>query len=209
MEIRLATTVEERQHVYRMRYEVYVEEMGRTQKYADHTRRTVEEPLDEKARIYYAVHGGRIVGTMRQNYFRDGGLYYYPELYRFELFDSDLWDSFSVTTKLIVRPELRAGTLGTRFALHGFEQCIKDGMTFDFIDCNPHLEGYFKKLGYMPYCGRIMHPEYGDVLPLALPFQDLEHLKLTSSPFARILERRQQLFKSAARRLKGEYAWQH
>lgn len=209
MQIQLATTPEILESIYRMRYEVYVEEMQRPQQYADHERRMIKEPLDERGNIYYATHEGRIVGTMRTNYYRDGGAGYYPELYQFHLFEHDLWDSFSITTKLIVRQELRAGTLGTRLAMHGYHQCLKDGINFDFIDCNPHLEGYFRKLGYLPYCGRIEHPEYGNVLPLVLPFHDLEHLKLTSSPFARILERRQQLFTSATRRLQGEYAWQH
>lgn len=62
---------------------------------------------------------------------------------------------------------------------------LKRGALLDFIDCNPHLEKFFLKLGYRPYCGRKEHQEYGDVQPMVLYAKDFLHLSLVNSPFLR------------------------
>ncbi len=68
--IRLAETSEDRQRVFRFRYEIYVEKMKRPQTYADHAARSVEEPLDGTGRIYLAEDDqGHVVGTVRSNSF--------------------------------------------------------------------------------------------------------------------------------------------
>ena len=50
-----ARTEEEKEAVYRFRYEVYVAEMGRYQNVADHKRRRFREPEDDSARIFYRL----------------------------------------------------------------------------------------------------------------------------------------------------------
>jgi hypothetical protein len=52
--IHLAETEAEKQAVYRFRYDVYVEEMGRYGGAADHVNRLLVEPEDATARIFYA-----------------------------------------------------------------------------------------------------------------------------------------------------------
>ncbi len=63
-----AVTPEQRHDVYRFRYDIYVEEMGRYRSISDHGQRTFSEPEDETARLYYATDGERIVATMRHNW---------------------------------------------------------------------------------------------------------------------------------------------
>jgi hypothetical protein len=92
----------------------------------------------------------------------------------------------SITTTLMIAPKHRNGTLGCRLSLATFRDGRRDGILFDFIDCNPHLEETFQRLGYRRYLGRIQHPEYGDVLPLVLMLTDVEHLEQIGSPFARV-----------------------
>ncbi len=73
-----------RNDIYRFRYRVYVEQMGLRQKYADHVRKRVVEPLDEAARIYAAYFNGTIVGTIRGNCLSDLPTAYYRKLYRID-----------------------------------------------------------------------------------------------------------------------------
>ena len=61
----LAATEEEKEAVYRFRYDVYVEEMGRYGEAADHENRRLVEPEDETARIWYAAEDGQVVATQR------------------------------------------------------------------------------------------------------------------------------------------------
>src|SRR5205823_6119550 len=61
--IHMAETEEEKLAVYRFRYDVYVEEMGRYGAVADHVRRLLVEPEDETARIFFAAQEGEVVAT--------------------------------------------------------------------------------------------------------------------------------------------------
>ena len=61
----LAETQQEKDAVYRFRYEIYVAEMGRYGEAADHERKMLVEPEDETARIYYAAIDGEVVATSR------------------------------------------------------------------------------------------------------------------------------------------------
>jgi len=80
-EVKLVATDAEREAVYRFRYDIYVEEMGRQQQYADHTRRRVVEPFDKTGHVFGAFSHGQLIGTVRTNCARDSDLDYYTDLY--------------------------------------------------------------------------------------------------------------------------------
>lgn len=65
LEIRVAATDEEREAVYRSRYGVYVEELGRYHTAADHDRRRLTDSEDEHSWIVYASDGRDVVGSLR------------------------------------------------------------------------------------------------------------------------------------------------
>ena len=185
--IRLATSPEDRQRVFEFRYRIYVEEMDRPQNYADHGRGTVEEPLDATGRIFLAEDDkGNVIGTLRTNFSRDSDLGIYETLYGMECAGPLHPMHTSVSTKFMIAPEMRSGALGVRLASAGYRYNLREGILFDFIDCNPHLESTFSRLGYLAYRDRINHPEYGDVLPLVLALTDHEYLESIRSPWASI-----------------------
>src|SRR5262249_5545280 len=64
-EVGVAQTEDEKEAVYRFRYTVYVEEMGRYQGSADHEGRRLVEPEDVESFIVYARDAGEVVGTAR------------------------------------------------------------------------------------------------------------------------------------------------
>jgi GNAT superfamily N-acetyltransferase len=184
--IRCAVSDADRERIFRFRYEIYVEEMQRRQTHADHVARTVIEPFDETGHLFLALEGERIVGTARTNFGRETDLGYYRELYGMECVGQAFPGAVSVSTKLMVSPAHRRGTLGYRLVAHLFRFGCERGIEFDFIDCNPHLEEVYEKFGYRRYRGRIQHEEYGDVLPLLLCTRDLAHFTAIRSPLTRI-----------------------
>jgi len=186
MQIRLVSTKEDRELVFRLRYEIYVGGMGRTQKCADHSARKIEEPLDDKAHLFGAFED-RLIGTVRTNLARDGSLGYYDDLYNTKCVGRAYPSGVSITTKLMVEPEHRGGRAGLYLAMAVYRHNIELGIEFDFIDCNDHLIPFFTGLGYRMYREPIVHPEFGRVTPMLLRTGDLKHFEAMRSPFAGIL----------------------
>ena len=55
IELRRVTTSADCEAIYRFRYSVYVEEMNRPQRYANHEYKRISDPLDDQfARLYGA-----------------------------------------------------------------------------------------------------------------------------------------------------------
>lgn len=67
----VATTEAEREAIYRLRYEIYVEEMNIFGDGADHAQRRLEDANDATARLMYAAIDGEVVGSMRLNFGAD------------------------------------------------------------------------------------------------------------------------------------------
>ena len=170
----------------RFRYEIYVEEMQRIQLYADHDHRVIIDPLDEGATNFIAEQNGSIVGTVRVNFPRDTSVGDYESFYAIPD-DSYMREATSITTRLMVSPRLRGGSLPLRLALTAYEFGLRNGILFDHIDCNDHLRSFFFKLGYEEMF-RKNHAEYGDVTCLVLRLRDRKRLSNSGSPFLKALD---------------------
>src|SRR4051794_24808022 len=79
--IRLAESREDLEKLYRFRYAIYVEEMKRPQRYADHQRKRIQEPLDSLAANFIALKDDEIVGCIRWNGGQDAYFGEYVDLY--------------------------------------------------------------------------------------------------------------------------------
>jgi hypothetical protein len=172
----LADDAETADLVYRFRYHVYVTLMGRRQLHADHARKTVREPLDERGLNFIAIKDGTVIGTIRRNQLDDPATRYYAKVYRADLFDPAPASRTSITTKLMVLPEYQNSTypirLVERFATFGYQH----GITINLIDCNKPLIDLFERLGYFSYAGWIFHKEFGTVMPMFLAMDALDYL---------------------------------
>lgn len=184
--LRFAHSEEDRRRVFRFRYQIYVEEMRREQKFADHRRRLIEEPFDATGHLLLAEVGDTIVGTARTNFAGETDLGYYVDLFNLRAAGPDFPRGVSLTTKLMIRRELRSGTLAVRMATALYQFGRTRGIGHDFIDCNAHLEDFFIRLGYHRHGPKVEHPEYGLVQPLRLDIEDIDHLLQVGSPFARL-----------------------
>jgi len=186
-EVREAVDAATRNEIYRFRYRIYVEQMGLRQKYADHVRKRVVEPLDEAARIYAAYLNGTIVGTIRGNRFSDLPTAYYRKLYRIDDRFPFCPNEMSLTTKLMFDPVLRGSLYPIRMIVHyardfnALRPC-----KIDFVDCRRWLLPFFLKLGYVDYLGWVFHNEYGSVRPLFCPADQVRRLQRLRSPLAAV-----------------------
>ena len=184
--IKKVRSVEDLKALGSFRYEVYVAEMQRPQRYADHARRMVIEPLDSCANVFVALDDGRIVGTVRTNYAARGDLDEYVRLFGIDSADPRFLAGTSITTKLMVAPHYRNTSLAYRLARATYRCARADGIHQDFIDVNPPLVPFFQKLGYRVHRPRVLHPEYGPVVVMRIDVHDAEHFERVGSPFFRL-----------------------
>jgi hypothetical protein len=176
-----------RRAVFAFRYRVYVEQMGRRQRHADHLRRLLEEPMDADARNYALLRGEEVVATIRANEAEDPAARYYRKLYRLDALGLASLAAVQVTTKLMLRPELRGSLALARLLLHfGAESC-RLGMQLDVMDCNAPLIPMFERFGYHSYCGWVFHKEFGTVRAMLCPADTGGYLAAIGSPLARAL----------------------
>jgi predicted GNAT family N-acyltransferase len=185
LEIRLVETDEEREQVFKLRYKVFVEEMGKTPHHANHQHKTLIEPLDSSANIFSAFHNGKVVGTARNNLARTSNLEYYPQLYKMDFVGNAHPKYTSISGKLMVLKEFRGNQIAIHLIKENYRQMLIEGIKFDFSECDSSLVSYYNKLGYKSI-GTLNHPEYGEGTILMLDVLDLEHLERVGSPFKEI-----------------------
>lgn len=182
--VRLAETAQELECIYRFRYRIYVEEMNRPQRYANHERRRIKDPLDSKGINLAAWNGNAVVGVIRSNASADDSLASYERFYEMSCVGADHPALTSITTRLMIDASYRKGGVAIRLADASYVIGLQRGIRWNFIDCNDHLVSLFTHLGWKEYAPCAEHPEYGFVHRMRLNLEDIEHLEQMRSSFA-------------------------
>lgn len=174
-----------REAVFRFRYDIYVREMRRRQKDADHARCRVEDPLDRTALLLAAVDtvSGRIAGTARGNIVAGSDLGLYERLYGLDTLSRAERASTSITTRFMVDRVHRGSILAVQLARALFARGAARGVTADYIDCNEPLVPFFERLGYQSV-RTIEHPDYGEVRLMRLEVRKEGYLSRPAGAFA-------------------------
>ena len=183
-EIRIVSDPGDLEKIYRFRYKIYVEEMHRHQKYADHERKRIHDELDNHAINIAAFDGDEVVGVVRANVARRSSLGAYESFYDLAGVGPDHPDHTGTVTRLMIAPQLRRSTLAVRLCIKCYTLGLENDVRWCFIDCNDHMIHFFQGLGFKPYMGKVMHEEYGHVTPMRLRLNDEKHLEAVRSPFA-------------------------
>ena len=175
----------EREAVFRFRYDIYVEEMGRYRDVADHAARRFSEPEDAVSRIVYAGRDGRVVGTARLTW---GGLGPIPERmvrqYGLAPFLERLPpEAIAVGERAMIAPALRGSDLVLEMIGRGMRFANANRIQLSFGDCEPHLLNLYLELGYRPYSrDNVNSREAGYLIPILFANEDVAHLRRIGSP---------------------------
>ncbi|HEY3352114.1 MAG TPA: GNAT family N-acetyltransferase [Polyangia bacterium] len=189
METRRAETAEEREAIARLTYDIYVDEMG-WDDIGDRERRTVTFPDDASARFVYATDEGKVVGAIRVQLGADGPFTAETEqtydLGRFAGVAAPA--EMAVLTRLMARPEHRAGFVPFALMAAAAELAVRQGVQLFFCDCQPHLLNLYTKVGFRTYARCFSHPIVGLMIPLVAAPLDVEHQRRIGSPFLALAE---------------------
>lgn len=180
-EVRFVESRKEKEAVFRFRYSIYVDEMKRPQRYADHERRWITDPLDEYADILAVWQGDDVVGTVRMNPLRRNPLDEYRRLYGIENLSRHDLVGTSISTRIMLAAHVRRSPVSGKLLVAAFNHGRKLGIKYDYCDCNDPVLGFFERIGYR-FIRRVQHPEYGDVSVMQLDLEDIAYLKSIRSP---------------------------
>jgi hypothetical protein len=189
--IHLAETDEEKQAVYRFRYEVYVQEMGRYRGTVDHENRMLVEPEDEHSRIFYAARDGQVVGTSRFTWGGDGPFSARQvEHYQLAPFLAELpADAIAVGERGMVTPHLRGGDLFKEMGRETQRFLNSKRVQLVFGACEPHLLSLYLSRGARTFAKRnVNSPEAGYLVPIVTVVEDVEYLRRIGSPNAELVQ---------------------
>jgi predicted GNAT family N-acyltransferase len=163
-----AETAEELEAVYRFRYSVYVEEMGRYQGTADHERRRLVEAEDEHSWIFYALEGDEVVATGRVTWGGDHFSERQIRQYSLQPFLDELpHDLMAVGERLMVVPKYRGSGLVEDLISRAQDLSGGHDVRVVFGACEPHLLSLYLGLGHRTYADKnINSGEAGYLIPI-------------------------------------------
>ena len=185
--INQADTNEEKEAVYRFRYEIYVAEMGRYGTSADHDRKFLVEPEDATARIFYAAQNGEIVATSRMSWGGDAPFTeHLIEHYRLAPFMAELpAETMAVGERGMVKPELRGSPIFRQLGEFSSAFTRANRIQLIFGACEPHLLSLYVGQGMRTFSKKnINSAEAGYLIPIVSVTEDIEYLRRIGSPKA-------------------------
>jgi hypothetical protein len=189
--IHLAQSEEEKRGVFRLRYDIYVEEMGRYRSIADHENRLLSEPEDETSRIFYAAQDGRVVGTARFSWGGDAPFTErLVEHYQLAPFLKELpREAIAVGERGMVVPEMRGSEIFKQLGHETRRFLNAKRVQLMFGACEPHLLPLYIGNGARTFAEKnINSTESGYLIPIVSVLEDIEYLRRIGSPEAEFAE---------------------
>ncbi len=191
--VRQAETEAERKAVFRLRYRVYVEELGKQQvSGVNHERGEVHDPQDyrDDSVIFYTGMSESPTGTMRVDLYQPGEA---PEIFRqrysLDRFPELDTEPLSECTRLVLSPGVRGSMLATSMAIACYRySAVVRGIRFGFSYAAPGLIKLYARFGMQPYAGRLLQTADGLRVPLISVCSDTDFLRRVRSPLQSLAE---------------------
>ncbi|AIF49587.1 cyclic nucleotide-binding domain-containing protein [Pelosinus sp. UFO1] len=196
IKIRIASTKREKEAIYKLRYRVYVEEMGKTPiASANHEKKKIMDVMDDQSVLLYAQLGSEVIGTLRVTI---GKIELFPselqEIFKMQRFATFLQGSRNqkqcLSTKMMVISKYRNSQAAYLLLSKGYEVGRDEGVQFSFGGCSPQLVPLYERLGFRRLGYNFFERGFGLIIPLFLILEDLEHLQAVRSPFLRVAKKR-------------------
>ncbi|MBU6414609.1 MAG: hypothetical protein KGS45_14235, partial [Planctomycetes bacterium] len=174
--------------IFKLRYKIYVEEMGRFQKHADHQQKILREPYDDSGVLLGVYSDTAAIATIRYNWLSDPAMRDYVDLYGLTCVPNADRARSVIVTKLMCDRRYRNTGVLKDILLAVFEDGLRAGAAFAYMDTNLPLVPLFEKFGWEWRDKAVVdHPEYGEVALMQLSMLNYSLLESRSSPFCSIL----------------------
>ncbi len=190
VQIRIATQTWEKHEIYRLRYEVYVQEMGKPLESAGNNEGLLYDVLDNSSILLYAQTGNNIVATIRvtiaaaENYPADLAEVFCMN--KIQLLHTN-WGNqhFGLGTKLAVKPEYRNSPTLYLIISEAYRLLREYKVQLCFTGCNPYLVPLYERMGFRKFAKNFTDPGYGLLVSLVMVVEDINHFRAIKSPLYR------------------------
>lgn len=191
-DIRPAADEQEREAIFRFRYQVYVEEMDRYRNAADHERRVLVEPDDATSRLFGAWDdSGELVGAMRLTWPGDAP-FSARHIAQYDLapfLESIPAEQMIIGERFMIAADLRGSDLLYRLFCAYLTFVNEQRIQLIFGDCEPHLLNVYLALGFRTYTRHnVNSAETGYLIPLVMVAEDLDYFRSIASPLVSVLQ---------------------
>ncbi len=176
-----ATTPEEKEAVYRFRYEVYAEEFGRELGSPDHEQRIVRDADDDRSTttILYTGTPDHITGTVRIRHWAPGHVPHHD----FDELSMDLIPGVErlgtgEIGRLMVKRGMRGKLIVASLVRASYEVFVGEHATdLVFCYCSPGLVDYYRSIAMRAFGGRMIHAPDGVMIPLLAVTSDVAYYR--------------------------------
>jgi GNAT superfamily N-acetyltransferase len=158
--VRVAANAAEREAAFRIRYEVYVEEMGWSTEHANHDGRFLEQPLDRTGEIWIAELDGEIVGTLRINVGSGCDLGFYHDIYSIDSLP-ERRGAVGIFSNFVIRRSHRNLSIAMQLVRAAFAMVVRAEVRFALLDCEPKMARLYAWMGFEVHIPDFNHPHYG------------------------------------------------
>jgi hypothetical protein len=166
-ETRIATTAEEKEAVFRFRYAIYVEEMGRYLTVADHAGRRLVDPEDAWSWIVSTTDDGEVVASTRMTWGGDGFSDRQIRQYGLAPFLAEIPAHHMVVGERTMISAARRGCdLFTVMTEAMPDLCAEHDVRMVFGACEPHLLSFYLRYQRTYAPRNINSAEAGYLIPL-------------------------------------------
>jgi predicted GNAT family N-acyltransferase len=184
--LRFAESEADHEAIYRLRYDVYVEEMGYAFPGVDHVGRRLAEPFRDRTRLLMAEEDGKLVGTVQFNWGAECGFTDQERhVYRLSDFIAVVGDEdIMIGSRFMTRPSHRDSDLPAQLLDRMFAFALDNDVRLLFGDCRPHLINNYLRLGFRTYAKTWNDPHAGMLAPLVFVIDDVAYLERIKSRLA-------------------------
>ena len=184
--LRFGETEADREAIYRLRYEIYVEEMGYAFPGVDHKARRLADPLARPTRMLMAEEAGKLVGTLAFDWGAECAFTDEERgIYRFSDFVAVVGDeNIMIASRFMTSPTHRDTDLPARLLDRMFGFALDNDVRLLFADCRPHLINNYLRLGFRTFAKTYNDPTVGMLAPLVFVIDDVAHLERIRSRLA-------------------------
>lgn len=163
-----ATDESEMREVFRLRYDVYIDEQRKPVPWVDHRARLYADSSDKFARVQFIVRNpkGELVAAARAHTEPSPTVRRYL---RWNVFESEGRGPLYVTSKFVVRADYRHSAAAKLLIAALTEDYFSINAEFSLLHCSPRFVKLYERMGFRAYAPEFNDPFVGRQCPMGAP----------------------------------------